>query len=228
MQGEVQKRSNGAWVEPLLAHLKRIQPKHIGENGAFRGDTRAFAALRASARGKRFVLQALPYVVPYLGETYTDPSPRVVERAMALAQLYATSPPDGTTTYSDRQGESLPDRGQSIGRKLGQANVLDMAKSGATSPGGEEKHIVTRWERRLQALVRLDTKRLVRDLRGTLSFIAKETGGMTFEDYRVLGYDLVRWDNPDKQVQMRWVTDFYAKSTSRIEHTNTKKETNDD
>lgn len=229
MQADTRKPSAVAWVEPLLAHLRRIQPKRTSTNGTLRGDIRAFAALRAAARGQRFVLQALPHVVPHLGESHQDPSPRVVEQAIALAQLYATMPPEEMTTVQKNSAHDAQRGGDSVGKRMGRANATDNAKTGAASSGsGEEKHLPTNWERRLQALVRVDSKRLVRELRGTLGLIAKEIGGMTFDDYGRLGHDLVYWDNPKKTIQMQWVTDFYTQTGNRAEQDINDKETNNE
>jgi len=219
--------TTAAWVEPLLGHLGRIKPRS-DDNGARRGDTQAFAALRASARGKRFVFPALPYVVPYLGEEHRDPSRAVVDRAIGLAQLYATAPPpDEVRSFSSADHESS--RGESLGAKLGRSNLADLEKAGMVQNGpNEEKHQPSSWERRLQALVRCDIERLIRELRGTLGLIAGKPWAMTDSDFRVLGYDLAWWDHPEKYVQMRWVTDFYACRSDQTGSKTDQKETSND
>jgi CRISPR type I-E-associated protein CasB/Cse2 len=219
--------TTGTWVDPLLGHLRRIRPR-ADETGAKRGDTRAFAALRASARGKRFVFPALPYVVPYLGDAYRDPSREVVDRAIALAQLYAIAPPlDQVDSFSSAEHQSP--RGESMGAKLGRSNLADLDKTGVVQNGtNDEKHQPSTWERRLQALVRSDIERLIRELRGALGLIGGKPWAMTDSDYRILGYDLAWWEHPEKHVQMRWVTDFYARRSDQTESQTDQKETNDD
>ena len=181
-------------------------------------DFGALAELRNSARGDAFEIRALRHIVPYLEEddTYHRAHVRV---AMLVGQLFAAYRPDGPTPETNSE-ENIQYRSRSLGWLLGDAEARNK-KSGNSSVGidntSEGKHNPTALERHLYTVVAADFDRLGSRLRGALGRLKQAGVTLEVDDYRRLLDELDKWKLPGKNIQYRWISDFYRNKPRELQ-----------
>ena len=178
----------------------------------------ALAELRNSARGDAFEIRALRHIVPYLEED--DKYHRAhVRVAMLVGQLFAAYRPDSPTPATDSEDEAQY-RPKSLGWLLGEAEARNK-KSGDFSTGtdntGEGKRNPTALERHLYTLVAADFDRLGSRLRGALARLKQAGVALEIGDYRRSLDDLDKWKLPEKNIQYRWISDFYRNKPRELQ-----------
>lgn len=179
------------WYGAYLNHLEVL----AGMRGSGRVDSGALAELRSAARGGAFEIRALRHVVPLLAEK-SPPRDRETRIALLVGQIYASHPPDGASEGRKR----------SVGRLLGIADRESIGKTAATPDNCQP----TPLERHLQIVITTSLDQLATKLRGSFARIGSEGVTLRTDDYAQLFNDLWYWSHPNRNVQYRWVRDFYA------------------
>ena len=203
------------WYSSYLNHLCRLAG--VGTKPG-KPDLGALAELRNSARGAAFEIRALRHITPYFEED--DKYHRAhVRVAMLVGQLFAAYRPDSPTPETNSEDKAQY-RSRSLGWLLGEAEARNK-KSSDFSDGadntGEGKRNPTALERHLYTLVAADFDRLGSRLRGALARLKQAGVMLEIGDYRRLLDDLDKWKLPGKNIQYRWISDFYRNKPRELQ-----------